>query len=114
LALGATTWQTTWHHVLPAASPGILTGIILAISRALGEAAPLIMVGGVTYIAFLPSSLMDAFTTLPIQIFNWAGRPQEDFQSIAAAAIIVLVGLVLFTNGIAIILRARLESRNRW
>lgn len=114
LALGATTWQTTWHHVLPAASPGILTGIILAISRALGEAAPLIMVGGVTYIAFLPSSLMDAFTTLPIQIFNWAGRPQEDFQSIAAAAIIVLVGLVLFTNGIAIILRARLENRNRW
>jgi phosphate transport system permease protein len=114
LALGATNWQTTWHHVLPAASPGILTGIILAISRALGEAAPLIMVGGVTYIAFLPSSAMDSFTTLPIQIFNWAGRPQEDFQSIAAAAIIVLVGLVLITNGLAILLRAKLENRNRW
>jgi phosphate transport system permease protein len=114
LALGATTWQTTWHHVLPAASPGILTGIILAISRALGEAAPLIMVGGVTYIAFLPTSLFDSFTTLPIQIFNWAGRPQEDFQSIAAAAIMVLVSLVLTTNGFAIALRAKLENRNRW
>jgi phosphate transport system permease protein len=114
LALGATSWQTTWHHVLPAASSGILTGIILAISRALGEAAPLILVGGVTYIAFLPSSVMDPFTTLPIQIFNWAGRPQEAFQSIAAAGIIVLVGLVLLTNGAAILMRIKLENRNRW
>ena len=114
LALGATKWQTTWHHVIPAAFPGILTGIILAISRAMGEAAPLIMVGGVTYIAFLPNSVFDSFTTLPIQIFNWAGRPQEDFQAIAAAAIIVLVGLVITTNGVAIVIRARLENRNRW
>ena len=114
LALGATKWQTTWHHVIPAASPGILTGIILAVSRAMGEAAPLIMVGGVTYIAFLPNSLFDSFTTLPIQIFNWAGRPQEEFQAIAAAAIIVLVALVLVTNGVAILIRARLENRNRW
>jgi phosphate transport system permease protein len=114
LALGATKWQTTWHHVIPAAFPGILTGIILAISRAMGEAAPLIMVGGVTYIAFLPNSLFDSFTTLPIQIFNWAGRPQEEFQAIAAAAIIVLVALVLATNGVAILIRARLENRNRW
>ena len=114
LALGATKWQTTWHHVIPAASPGVLTGIILAVSRAMGEAAPLIMVGGVTYIAFLPNSLFDSFTTLPIQIFNWAGRPQEEFQAIAAAAIIVLVGLVLVTNGVAILIRARLENRNRW
>ncbi len=114
LALGATRWQATWHHILPAALPGILTGIILAVSRALGEAAPLIMVGGVTYIAFLPNSLYDSFTTLPIQIFNWAGRPQEDFQAIAAAGIIVLLALVLFTNGIAIMIRARLENKNRW
>jgi len=114
LALGATKWQTTWHHVLPAALPGMMTGIILAVSRALGEAAPLIMVGGVTYIAFLPNSWYDSFTTLPIQIFNWAGRPQEEFQAIAAAGIIVLVGLVLFTNGIAILIRARLEDKHRW
>lgn len=114
LALGATKWQTTWHHVLPAAMPGMLTGIILAVSRALGEAAPLILVGGVTYIAFLPNSMYDSFTTLPIQIFNWAGRPQEEFQAIAAAGIIVLLGLVLLTNGIAIMIRARLEDKNRW
>jgi phosphate transport system permease protein len=113
-ALGATSWQTTYHHTIPAALPGILTGIILAISRALGEAAPLIMIGGVTYIAFLPKSLLDSFTTLPIQIFNWAGRPQEEFQAIAAAAIIVLVTLVMVTNGLAIFIRARLETRNRW
>lgn len=113
-ALGATPWQTTYHHTLPAAMPGILTGIILAISRALGEAAPLIIIGGVTYIAFLPSSLTDSFTTLPIQIFNWAGRPQEEFQAIAAAAIIVLVGLVLMTNGVAILIRTNLEKKNRW
>jgi phosphate transport system permease protein len=114
LALGATRWQTTWHHIIPAAAPGMLTGIILALSRALGEAAPLIMVGGVTYIAFLPSSLYDSFTTLPIQIFNWAGRPQDDFHGIAAAAILVLMGLVLITNGIAIVIRAKLEKKNRW
>ena len=113
-ALGATPWQTTYHHTLPAAMPGVLTGIILAISRALGEAAPLIIVGGVTYIAFLPTRLTDSFTTLPIQIFNWAGRPQEEFQSLAAAAIIVLVGLVLVTNGIAIFIRTKLENKNRW
>ena len=113
-ALGATPWQTTYHHTVPAAMPGILTGIILAISRALGEAAPLIIIGGVTYIAFLPSSILDSFTTLPIQIFNWAGRPQEEFQFIAAAAIIVLVGLVLMTNGVAIFIRAKLENKNRW
>lgn len=114
VALGATRWQTTWHHILPAAMPGMMTGIILAVSRALGEAAPLIMVGGVTYIAFLPESLFDSFTTLPIQIFNWAGRPQEDFQALAAAAIIVLMGLVLMTNGVAIYIRARLENKHRW
>jgi phosphate transport system permease protein len=72
------------------------------------------MVGGVTYIAFLPKSLYDSFTTLPIQIFNWAGRPQDDFHGIAAAAILVLVGVVVITNGIAIIIRAKLEKKHRW
>jgi phosphate transport system permease protein len=114
LALGATPWQTTWHHVLPAAAPGILTGIILALSRALGEAAPLILVGGVTYIAFTPTSAYDSFTTLPIQIFNWAGRPQEEFHAIAAAAIIVLMTVVLITNALAILIRSRLERKHRW
>ena len=114
LALGATPWQAVWSHVLPAAMPNILTGIILALSRALGEAAPLIIVGGVTYIAFLPNSVFDAFTTLPIQIFNWAGRPQEDFQGIAAAGIIVLLGVVLLTNSIAITMRNRMEKNTQW
>lgn len=114
LALGATPWQAVWSHVLPAAIPNILTGIILALSRALGEAAPLIIVGGVTYIAFVPESVFDAFTTLPIQIFNWSGRPQEDFQGIAAAGIIVLLGVVLATNSIAIILRNRMEKNTKW
>ncbi len=114
LALGATPWQAVWSHVLPAAIPNILTGLILALSRALGEAAPLIIVGGVTYIAFLPNSIFDSFTTLPIQIFNWAGRPQEEFQGIAAAGIIVLLIVVLATNSIAIILRNRLEKNKKW
>ena len=114
LALGATPWQAVWSHVLPAAMPNILTGIILALSRALGEAAPIIIVGGVTYIAFLPNSVFDAFTTLPIQIFNWAGRPQEDFQGIAAAGIIVLLGVVLLTNSIAITMRNRMEKNTQW
>jgi phosphate transport system permease protein len=114
IALGATQWQTTWHHILPAAGPGILTGIILALSRALGEAAPLILVGGVTYIAFVPSSVTDSFTTLPIQIFNWAGRPQEEFHSLAASAIIVLMSVVLLTNAMAILIRSKLERKHRW
>ncbi|MCX6123312.1 MAG: phosphate ABC transporter permease PstA, partial [Proteobacteria bacterium] len=112
LALGATPWQAVWSHVLPAAMPNILTGVILALSRALGEAAPLIIVGGVTYIAFVPESVFDAFTTMPIQIFNWAGRPQEEFQGIAAAGIIVLLAVVLVTNAAAIVLRNRLSNKH--
>ncbi|MCX6118793.1 MAG: phosphate ABC transporter permease PstA [Proteobacteria bacterium] len=114
LALGATPWQTIWSHVLPAALPNILTGVILALSRALGEAAPLIIVGGVTYIAFIPESLFDSFTTMPIQIFNWAGRPQVEFQGIAAAGIIVMLLLVLTTNAFAIILRNKFSQKSRW
>ena len=79
-ALGATRWQTVSQHVLPAALPGILTGVILALSRAIGETAPLIMIGALTYVAFLPEPPLDEFTVLPIQIFNWVSRPQEDFH----------------------------------
>jgi phosphate transport system permease protein len=110
-ALGASPWQTVSSHVLPQALPQILTGVILALSRGLGEAAPLIIVGGVTYIAYLPESLFDPFTTLPIQVYNWAGRPQEDFQGIAAAGIIVLLALVIFTNLTAIFIRARYDQK---
>ncbi len=112
-ALGATKWQTVFYQVLPAAMPGILTGFILALSRALGESAPLITIGALTFVAFLPESIFDPFTVLPIQIFNWISRPQKEFASNAAAAIIVLLALVFLLNLIAIYLRARYE-RFRW
>ena len=116
LALGATHWQTVWHHVLPKAMPGIMTGIILAISRAAGETAALIMIGAFTFIAFdnksLPvvhgwGSLMDDFTTIPIQIYNWTIRPQPEFRQNAAAGIIVLMVAVLSLNLVAAIIRER-------
>lgn len=113
-ALGATTWQTVWHHVLPPAIPGILTGVILAMSRAIGETAPLIMIGALTYVAFLPETPMDPFTTLPIQIFNWASRPQEAFQEVAAAGIIVLLIVLLLMNTIAVIIRNRTQKKYNW
>lgn len=105
--LGATRWQTIRHHVLPVAMPGILTGTILALSRAIGETAPLIMIGALTFIAFDPRSPMDPFTVLPIQIFNWAARPQAEFHALAAGAILVLLALLLAMNAVAIILRNR-------
>ena len=104
-ALGATKLQTIVHHVLPIATPGILTGIILAMSRAIGETAPLIMIGALTYVAFVPETIMDPFTTLPIQIFNWASRPQAEFHEVAAAGIIVLLTVLILMNGFAILLR---------
>ena len=104
-ALGATKYQTVRHHVLPIALPGILTGVILSISRAIGETAPLIMIGALTYVAFVPESIMDPFTTLPIQVFNWASRPQATFHEVAAAGIIVLLIVLLLMNAIAIFLR---------
>jgi phosphate transport system permease protein len=110
-ALGATKWQTIWHQVLPVAAPGILTGLILALSRAIGETAPLIIAGAVTFATFAPDSIWSAFTVLPIQIFNWVSRPQVDFHANAAAGIIVLVLLLLSMNAVAIWLRDRYQKK---
>lgn len=110
-ALGATKWQTIWNQVLPMAMPGILTGLILALSRAIGETAPLITIGAVTYVPFLPNSLMSPFTVLPIQIFNWVSRPQVEFLQNAAAAILVLLVLLLTMNAVAIWLRDRYQKQ---
>ena len=109
-ALGATRWQVIWSHLLPIAAPGIMTAIILSLSRAIGETAPLIMIGALTFVAFLPESIMDSFTVLPIQIFNWTARPQAEFQELAAAGIIVLMVLLLAMNLSAILLRNRFEK----
>jgi phosphate transport system permease protein len=109
--MGATKWQTVWHHVLPNAIPGILTGTILSVSRAFGETAPLVVVGASTYITFNPESIFSKFTTIPIQIYQWTSRPQDAYKNIAAAAIIVLLVLLLTLNATAIILRNRLSRR---
>jgi len=114
LALGASHWQTVRLFVLPAAWPGILTGTILALARAIGETAPLITIGALTYVAFTPQSLFDPFTVLPIQIFNWISRPQPAFHERAATGIIVLLAVLLLFNGLAIFLRARLQRRIRF
>lgn len=108
LAMGASKWQTIWNVVLPSSFGGILTGLILAISRAIGETAPLIVVGALVYVPFVPQGPMDQFTVLPIQIFNWVSRPQAGFVINASAAIIVLLTFTFFMNGIAVYLR------NRW
>lgn len=126
-ALGASKWQTISYQVLPAAMPGILTGTILAMSRAIGETAPLITIGALTYVAFLPASpissefpfvtlrgLFDAFSVLPIQIFNWVSRPQKGFFTNAAAGIIVLLIITFLMNGIAVWLRHKYQKRIRW
>lgn len=112
--MGATKWQTTWLQVLPAASGGILTGIILALSRAIGETAPLIVIGALAYVPFVADSPMDEFTVLPIQIFNWVSRPQAAFLVNAAAAIIILLGITFIMNGIAIYLRNRWQKKISW
>jgi len=109
--LGATKWQTVWSHVLPNALPGILTGTILAISRAIGETAPLVVVGASTSISFDPSSPFSKFTTLPIQIYQWTSRPQDEFRSLAAAAILVLLIILLSLNASAVLLRNRFSRR---
>ena len=110
-ALGATKWQTVVRVVLPSAFPGILTGTILAVSRALGETAPLIMVGAVTFLRFVPTGLFDRYTALPIQIYSWIRLPQEEFHELAAAAIIVLLFILLSLNATAIYIRNRFQRQ---
>ncbi len=109
--MGATKWQTIRRVILPAAIPGILTGGILALSRAVGETAPLIMIGALTFVAFVPESIWSGFTVMPIQIFNWTSRPQVAFHDVAAAGIIVLLFMLLLMNSIAIIIRNKFSKR---
>ena len=126
-ALGATRWEVTAHHVLPYSTGGILTGMIIGLSRAIGETAPLITIGALTFIAFLPESPFtassrscrspgssEAFTAMPIQMFNWVSRPQPEFQVNAAAAGAILLGMTLLMNGIAIYVRYRFRKRINW
>jgi len=126
-ALGATKWQTVQWHIIPYSMGGILTGVIIGLSRAIGETAPIITVGALTFIAFLPASpvtsefpfisfkwLMDPFTVMPIQMFNWVSRPQKAFQMNAAAAGIVLMGMTLLMNGVAIYIRYKFRKKIRW
>ena len=108
-ALGTYRWQIVLGQVLPAALPGIMTGVILALSRAIGETAPLIVMGALSYVAFVPESVMDSFTVLPIQIYNWAGRPQKEFHDLAAGGIIVLLGLLLSMNLVAVMIRNKFQ-----
>ncbi len=109
--LGATRWQVVRHLVLPQAFPGILTGVILAVSRAVGETAPLIVMGALTFVPFAPDGPLSRFTVLPIQIFNWVSRPQEGFHEAAAAGIIVLLVVLLLMNGLAVFLRNKFSNR---
>lgn len=108
LAMGASKWQTIKNIIIPSAYGGILTGMILSVSRTIGETAPLIVIGTLIYVPFLPENLMDQYTVLPIQIFNWISRPQQSYMGLAAAGIIILLGITFMLNGLAIILR------NRW
>ncbi|MEK7692641.1 MAG: phosphate ABC transporter permease PstA [Chloroflexota bacterium] len=118
LALGATRWQTIRGQILPVAFPGMMTGVILALSRAMGETAPLIMIGAFQYVPFTPGfsldSLGSAFTVMPVQIYAWAARPQQDFQATAAAGIVVLLVVLLAMNSVAIVLRNRYQRKVRW
>lgn len=116
LALGATKWQTIRHQVLPASIPGIATGTILAMGRAIGETAPLLLVGATVFVSFNPSSPFspDGYTVVPVQIFNWVTRPQDEFRTLAAAGIVVLIAVMLVMNSGAILLRNRYRSRQRW
>ncbi|RBQ15374.1 phosphate ABC transporter permease PtsA [Spongiactinospora rosea] len=111
LALGATQWQTIYRQVLPSSIPGIATGSILALSRAIGEAAPLVMLGAATFVAFNPESLTDGFTALPLQIYNWIGQSRPEFGVLASSAIVILLALLLVMNSVAILLRNRYQKR---
>ena len=109
--IGMTRWQVVRYQILPLAMPGILTGIILALSRAIGETAPLIMIGALTYVAIAPTSIMDTFTVIAIQIFNWTSLPQEGFHKIAAAAIVILIAVLLTMNSLSIVLRIYFQRK---
>lgn len=111
LALGATEWQAVYRQVLPAAAPGIMTGAILGLSRAIGETAPLLVAGAAAFVAFTPDNVLDAYSALPIQIFDWVRRPQPEFQALAAGAILVLLAVLLTMNSIAIAVRNRYERK---
>lgn len=113
-ALGASKWQTVWNQVLPASMSGILTGVILALSRAVGETAPLIVIGALAYVPFIPESPMDDFSVLPIQIFNWISRPQKGFITNGAAAIIILLIITVMMNIFAVYLRNRWQKKVKW
>ena len=113
-ALGASKWQTIWLQILPSSMGGILTGTILALSRAVGETAPLIVIGALAYVPFIPSSPFDEFTVLPMQIFDWTSRPQHAFLINAAAAIIILLFITFIMNGIAIYLRNKWQKKIQW
>ena len=111
-AMGADKWQVIKGVVLPSAIPGILTGTVLAMSRAIGEAAPVIAISALVYLTFIPSGPLDRFTVLPIQIYNWVSRPQEDFRGLAAAGIIVLLAILITMNSVAVILRNKYQIRS--
>ena len=111
-ALGATDWQVVKGVVLPSALPGILTGVILGMSRAIGEAAPMLVISGLLFVTFIPTNPMDKFTVLPLQIFNWVSRPQEDFQGLAAAGIVLLLVVLLSMNAVAVLIRNRYQVRS--
>jgi phosphate transport system permease protein len=113
-ALGATRWQTVRGSVLPAAAPGIVTGVILAMARAIGEAAPIIVIGAAAFVTFLPTPVQEGFSILPIQVYQWSARPQAAFQGIAAATILLMLILMVVMNGLAIILRTRLARNIQW
>jgi len=111
-ALGATRWEVVRHIILPSAIPGILTGTILAMSRAIGESAPMIAISALVYLTFVPESPLDRFTVLPIQIFNWVARPQEDFRGLAAGGIVILLGVLFLMNAITVFLRIKFQRRS--
>lgn len=113
-ALGASKWQTIWYQLLPASFGGIVTGVILALSRAIGETAPLIVIGALAYVPYIPSSPSDEFSVLPMQIFNWVSRPQKGFAVNAAAAIIILLIITFILNGLAMYLRNRWQKKVKW
>lgn len=113
-AMGASKWQTVWYQLLPASFGGIITGVILALSRAIGETAPLIVIGALAYVTFLPANPTDKFSALPIQIFSWISRPQKDFAINAAAAIIILLLITFVMNGIALYYRNKWQKKMKW